>query len=142
MVLEIQGVSAGYSPDQNIVEDINFKIFRGQNVAVVGESGSGKTTLARVITGLLPPNKGKILFDGKAVSPDVRQRSLDTLRRLQMIYQMPDVALNPRQKIRRIIGRPLEFYSGLSGKIKKKKVLKLLDMIEMDQHAGTGPRQF
>ncbi len=131
VVLEIQGVSAGYSPGQNIVEDINFKIFRGQNVAVVGESGSGKTTLARVITGLLPPSKGKILFNGKAVSPDVRQRSLDTLRRLQMIYQMPDVALNPRQKIRRIIGRPLEFYSNLKGKAKKKKVLKLLDMIEM-----------
>jgi peptide/nickel transport system ATP-binding protein len=134
VVLEIHGVSAGYYPGQNIVEDIDFKIFRGQNVAVVGESGSGKTTLARVITGLLPPNKGKVLFDNKSVSPDVRQRSLNTLRRLQMIYQMPDVALNPRQKIRRIIGRPLEFYSGLSGKAKKKKVHKLLDMIELPSH--------
>jgi peptide/nickel transport system ATP-binding protein len=131
VVLEVSGITAGYTPSQHIVEDVNFKVHRGQTVAVVGESGSGKTTMARVITGLLPPSKGHIVFSGKPASPDIRGRSTDLLRRLQMIYQMPDVALNPRQKIRRIIGRPLEFYAGLSGKKKKTEVLKLLDMIEL-----------
>ncbi len=132
VVLEVNSVTAGYTENENIIEDVSFKVFRGQTVAVVGESGSGKTTVARVITGLLPPKTGTVSFDGKPVSPDVRGRSTDLLRRLQMIYQMPDVALNPRQKIRRIIGRPLEFYQGLSGARKKKKVHKLLDMIEME----------
>jgi len=133
VVLEVNSVTAGYTENQNIIENVSFKVFRGQTVAVVGESGSGKTTVARVITGLLPPKNGTISFDGKPVSPDVRGRPTDLLRRLQMIYQMPDVALNPRQKIRRIIGRPLEFYQGLSGNRKKKKVYKLLDMIEMEE---------
>ena len=131
LVLEVKGLTAGYTPLQNVVKDVDLKVFRGQTVAVVGESGSGKTSLARVITGLLPPKSGEILFDGKLISPDVRGRGFDVLRRMQMIYQMPDVALNPRQKIRRILGRPLEFYFNMDSKAKKKKVLKLLDMIEM-----------
>ena len=82
----------------------------GKTVAVVGESGSGKSTLARVITGLLPPFKGQIAFQGETLAPSYKQRAKDQLRHLQMIYQMPDVALNPRQKVRDIIGRPLTFY--------------------------------
>jgi peptide/nickel transport system ATP-binding protein len=82
------------------------RVPRGRTVAVVGESGSGKSTLARVITGLLPPAKGEITFEGKRLPPALKDRSKDQLRRLQMIYQMPDTALNPRRRVRDIIGRP------------------------------------
>ena len=100
-------------------------------MAVVGESGSGKTTVARIVTGLLPSNRGEITFTGELLSPDLASRKRDCLRRLQMIYQMPDVALNPRQKIERIIGRPLAFYFGMKGKEATARIEELLEMVEL-----------
>lgn len=132
VVLDVSAVTAGYTKFHNVVEDVSFQVRRGRTVAVVGESGSGKTSLARVITGLLPPSDGRISFDGDVLSPKLKGRSKEILRRLRMVYQMPDVALNPRQKIRRILGRPLEFFFGMNGKAKEKKVFELLEMIEME----------
>ena len=100
----------------------------------MGESGSGKSTLARVITGLLPPRDGTITFAGRTLSPDLASRSIEDLRELQMIYQMADTAMNPRQTVGTIIGRPLEFYFGLKGAEKQKRIQELLDEIEL----GTG----
>ncbi|MDJ0780814.1 MAG: ABC transporter ATP-binding protein [Desulfosarcinaceae bacterium] len=131
VVLEVTGVTAGYTKRKNVVEEISLKVRKGRTVAVVGESGSGKTSLARVITGLLPAAQGQISFDGAVLAPSLKGRSKETLRRLRMVYQMPDVALNPRQKIRRILGRPLEFFFHMDAQAKQRKVLELLDMIEM-----------
>jgi peptide/nickel transport system ATP-binding protein len=101
-------------------------------VAVVGESGSGKSTTARVITGLLPPSKGEVLFKGTPFPPDYRNRTKDQLRQCQMIYQMADTALNPKVRISEIIGRPAQFYSGLRGAALKARVDELLDLIELE----------
>jgi peptide/nickel transport system ATP-binding protein len=98
---------------------------------VVGESGSGKSTTARVITGLLPPKGGQVYFDGEPLPPALKDRSKDQLRELQMIYQMADVAMNPRQTVEEIIGRPLTFYYGLRGEARRRRVTELLDLIEM-----------
>ena len=130
-VLKVENVTAGYNSHVKVVNNISLTIKRGRTVAVVGESGSGKTSLARVITGLLPPMEGKIFFAGEELAPSLKSRNRESLRRLQMIYQMPDVALNPRQKIKRIIGRPLSFYLGMDNKSIKERVLELLDMIEL-----------
>ena len=95
-------------------------------------SGSGKSTTARCITGLLPPTKGEVLFQGTPLPPDYRDRTKDQLRQAQMIYQMADTALNPKVKISEIIGRPAQFYSGLHGPALKNRVDELLDLIELD----------
>jgi peptide/nickel transport system ATP-binding protein len=134
VVLDVQNVSASYVKGVNVVEDINLKIRRRKTVAVVGESGSGKTTVARVITGLLPAHQGKIVFDGQELSPDLQSRKRESLQRLQMIYQMPDVALNPRQKIRKIIGRPLAFYFGIGGRKALERIQELLRMVELPEN--------
>jgi peptide/nickel transport system ATP-binding protein len=131
-LLEIRDVTASYGGKVIVLEDISIKIGRGRTVAVVGESGSGKSTAARVITGLLPPMKGSVLFKGEELPASYRNRTTDQLRHVQMIYQMPDVALNPRQRIRDIIGRPLEFYLGIKGKQKTERTRELLQLIEMD----------
>jgi len=131
VILEINDVSAAYAPGNPVVKNVKLEIRKKKTVAVVGESGSGKTTMARIITGLLPPYKGAILFDGEMLAPDLASRDRETLRRLQMIYQMPDVAVNPRQKIRKIIGRPLSFYFNMKGKDQKKRVGELLEMVEL-----------
>jgi peptide/nickel transport system ATP-binding protein len=83
---------------------------------------------------LLPPLKGQIVFDGKPLPPALKGRSKDMLRRLQMIYQSPDTALNPRRRVRDILGRPLQLHSGLTGKARERRIVELLEMIELDQH--------
>ena len=130
-ILAIKNVSASYGKSP-VLFDVNFDIHAGRTLAVVGESGSGKSTVARCITGLLPPSQGHIEFNGEALPLDYRKRSKDQLRQAQMIYQMADTALNPRSRIGDIIGRPVQFYSGLTGTAKRKRVEELLVQIEME----------
>lgn len=131
-ILRAAGVTARYrGTDFDVLQDITVDVAAGQTLAIVGESGSGKSTLARVITGLLPARAGQITFDGRTLSPDLATRSKDDLRQVQMIYQMADTAMNPRQTVGTIIGRPLEFYFGLKGEAKRARVQELLDQIEM-----------
>ena len=133
-VLTVQGITARYKGTTfDVLHDVSVEVHPGQTLAVVGESGSGKSTLARVITGLLPPRAGSIGFAGRSLSPDLAGRSREDLRELQMIYQMADVAMNPRQTVGTIIGRPLEFYFGLRGEEKRKRIAELLEEIEMGQ---------
>ncbi len=130
-LVKVNNVTAGYEKE-DVLKNVTFEIHRGQTVAVVGESGSGKSTAARVITGLLPPRLGDIQFNGKPLPKDYRSRNKDQLRHAQMIYQMADTALNPRQRIRSIIGRPLSFYLGLSGQKKEDRIRDLLSLIELE----------
>ncbi|MGP6088637.1 ABC transporter ATP-binding protein [Antarctobacter jejuensis] len=129
-VISVQGITAAYGT-VDVLHDVSFDIHQGRTVAVVGESGSGKSTAARCITGLLPPRIGSIELDGEALPLDYRKRSKEQLRQVQMIYQMADTALNPRKTIGEIIGRPVEFYMGLRGSAKRKRVADLLEQIEL-----------
>jgi peptide/nickel transport system ATP-binding protein len=131
-VISLRNVTAAYGNNNPVVRDVSFDIHEGRTVAVVGESGSGKSTTARCITGLLPPVTGEIAFQNQVLPADYRKRSVDQLRQVQMIYQMADTALNPRKRIGEIIGRPVEFYLGLKGAEKRRRVEELLELIEMD----------
>ena len=146
VVLKVEEVTARYpSAEQNVLEEVSIEVERGKTVALVGESGSGKSTLARVITGLLPPAAGAVRYKGEILPSALRDRTKEDLRRIQMIYQMPDVALNPRQRIRDVIGRPLEFYLRMHGAQKTARVAELLQQIELtadfgDRHPGQRDR--
>jgi peptide/nickel transport system ATP-binding protein len=130
--LSVKNVTAAYGGGiVKVLKNVSVDIHPGQTLAVVGESGSGKSTLARAVTGLLPPMEGSITFGGKQLANRLADRSKDDLRQLQMIYQMADVAMNPRQPVATIIGRPLEFYFGLKGTERDRRVAELLDKIEM-----------
>ncbi|WP_343081420.1 ABC transporter ATP-binding protein [Ostreiculturibacter nitratireducens] len=130
-VVSVRNVSAGYGV-VDVLKDISFDIHARRTVAVVGESGSGKSTAARVITGLLPPRKGEVLFNGKPLPPSFKSRSREELRQCQMIYQMADTALNPKLTLRELIGRPAEMYLGLKGKALEARVRDLLSLIELE----------
>ena len=140
-MISLHNVTAAYGKVP-VLKDVSFDIHRERTVAVVGESGSGKSTAARCITGLLPPLSGQILNNGEVLPADYRQRSRDQLRQIQMIYQMADTALNPRMKVSEIIGRPVEFYLGLTGEEKKRRVYLCLSRSNLiQQNSITACRQ-
>jgi peptide/nickel transport system ATP-binding protein len=132
-LLEVRNVVASYASLVRVIDDVTITVDRGDTLAVVGESGSGKSTLARVITGLLPRESGDVTFNGTALSPALRGRTRDQLRRVQMIYQSPDVALNPNQTLHEIIGRPVSFYFGRSRADVRARVLELLRMMDLPE---------
>lgn len=137
--LEVRNITAGYgrrsdgTPSVMVLRDVNVAIERGHTVGVIGESGCGKSTLARVMSGLLPASEGEALLDGESLQPDLKNRSRSQLQKVQFVFQMADTALNPRQRIDHIIGRPLEFYLGLKGKEKRKRIGELLHIVELPQ---------
>lgn len=130
-ILSLQSIDAAYGVEK-VLHDVSIEVPKGSTVAVVGESGSGKSTAARVITGLLPQISGIVRFDGEDLPPALSNRSKDQKRRIQMIYQMADTAMNPRQTVREIIGRPLEFYLSMRGSEQTNRIVELLEMIELD----------
>ena len=132
-ILSLENVNASYGKSK-VLFNVSVKIPKGKTIAIVGESGSGKTTLAKVITGLLPQTNGNINYNGKTLPSRLEKRTKEQLRKIQMIFQMPDTAINPRQTVEEIIGRPVEFYHGLKKDKRKSRVIELLKMIELDEN--------
>ena len=132
-ILSLENVNASYGKSK-VLFNVSVKIPKGKTIAIVGESGSGKTTLAKVITGLLPQTNGNINYNGKTLPSRLEKRTKEQLRKIQMIFQMPDTAINPRQTVEEIIGRPVEFYHGLKKNERKSRVIELLKMIELDEN--------
>lgn len=131
-VLEIRNIDATYGRGAiKVLDNVSVSVPRGRTLAIVGESGSGKSTLARVVTGLLRPSAGDILFNGVALPPVLKSRTREQLRQIQLVYQSADTALNPRQRVRDLVGRRLELYFGMAGREKERRVSELLDMVEL-----------
>ena len=130
-ILEVTHAVASYAGLARVIDDVSLALYRGDTLAVVGESGSGKSTLARVIIGLLARESGDVTCEVKSLPPQLAQRTRDQKRRIQMIYQMPDVALNPNQTLLEIIGRPVQFYFGRSRSQIRARVLELLEMMDL-----------
>ena len=129
-LLEVEGLTAGYGR-VSVLSDIALKIPRGAALGVIGESGCGKSTLARVIAGLLPWSQGSVRLAGQALAPDIAARSPDELRRIQLVFQSADTALNPARSVARILGRPLALFHKLLGEALSKRVTELLGLVQL-----------
>lgn len=137
-LLEIRGLSAGYGrvdrhgkPAVRVLDDVNLSIPRGSALGVIGESGSGKTTLARVVAGLVQRTSGEVLFEGQPLSSGLHGRTADQYRRIQLVFQNADTALNPSHTVAEILGRPLAFYKGLRGAAAQRRIRELLDLVKL-----------
>ena len=136
-VIQVKNLTAGYGrirngkPAVTVLRDVNATVNERSVLGVIGESGCGKSTLARVIAGLLPAAEGELLLDNHELEERLADRSLEELQRVQIVFQMADVALNPRQRIGDILGRPLELYYRLKGAERDKRVAELLAMVEL-----------
>ena len=146
LLLEIRRLFAGYGridgngrPASLVLDDVSLKLRRGQAIGVIGESGSGKTTLARVVAGLVAPVAGQVLFDGKPLPPLVAQRTPEELRRVQIVFQMADTALNPAHTISDILARPLQLYRGLKGGALQRRIQQLLDLVQLPASCAGRP---
>ncbi|MDN7180962.1 ABC transporter ATP-binding protein [Caballeronia sp. SEWSISQ10-4 2] len=131
-LLSIEGLNAGYH-GKAIVCDVALTLARGETLALVGESGSGKSTVARSIVGLIEQQSGTLRFDGALLPHRLAERSRELKRRIQLVYQSPDVALNPMHTVGEIIGRPVEFYFGIHKDKVRDRVLELLRLTELPE---------
>lgn len=137
-LLTIDGVFAGYGavdkagrPAHPVLSDVSLSVGRGAAVGVIGESGSGKSTVARVVAGLLAPTAGTVSLDGTPLAPTVGGRTREQLRRIQIVFQNADVALNPAHSVEDILGRVLRFYHGMNRVDAQRRVAELLDLIRL-----------
>ncbi|MGK9230183.1 ABC transporter ATP-binding protein [Inquilinus limosus] len=137
-LLRVEGLLAGFGavrpgalPPVTALQDIDLSIRRGRTLGVIGESGSGKSTLARVIAGILPAARGRILLDGEELPAALGGRSRDQLRRIQIVFQNADTALNPARTVEQIIARPLAFYHGQGDRQRRQRLYRLLDLVRL-----------
>jgi peptide/nickel transport system ATP-binding protein len=134
----VRGLSAGYGrtdrqhrPATLVLQDVNLEIRAGSALGIIGESGSGKSTLARVVAGLLPAASGTMLLDGEPLAPVLHARGREELRRVQIVFQAADTALNPAHSIERILSRPLAFFHRMSRGEQRRRVRELLDLVKL-----------
>jgi len=115
-------------------KNVSFSINEGETFGLVGESGSGKSTIARVITGLFPPNEGKVTFEGidlTAIKSEHERRPFR--RQMQMVFQNPYTSMNPRMKIYDIIAEPIRFHKLAASESQIQQIV--FDLLE---HVGLG----
>jgi peptide/nickel transport system ATP-binding protein len=138
-LLSVEGLTAGYGkadatglPGSIALRDVSLVVRRGAALGVIGESGSGKSTLARALAGIVAPARGSIRLDGQTLEPRMERRPREQLRRIQIVFQHADAALNPAHTVAHILGRPLELYFGLRGAAREERIGRLLEVVHLD----------
>ncbi|SFJ37545.1 peptide/nickel transport system ATP-binding protein/oligopeptide transport system ATP-binding protein [Streptosporangium canum] len=125
------------------VDGISFDVFKGETLGVVGESGCGKSTMGRLVTRLLEPTGGKVLFEGQDIT-HMSQGRLRPLRRdMQMIFQDPFSSLNPRHTVGAIVGAPFRIQGIKTEHGTKKAVQEILELVGLNpEHYNRYPHEF
>ncbi len=117
-----------------VLDDVSLTIAPGETVALLGRSGCGKSTLARLLMGLERPDRGEVLFEGRPMSELDRQGRIRLYRTVQMVFQDPPSAVNPRATVGQIIAEPLGPLCGLRGDALRARVHELLRMVQLSEH--------
>jgi ABC-type glutathione transport system ATPase component len=105
-LVEARGLVKEYGGARRVVDDVSLTIRRGETLGLVGESGSGKSTVARMLLGLTEPTKGKVQYDGQDLLSLGPREIRGIRRRMQIVFQDPYAALNPRLRVRAILAEP------------------------------------
>ncbi|MFE0554389.1 dipeptide ABC transporter ATP-binding protein [Paenibacillus sp. FSL W8-0187] len=133
----------GTSKQLRAVDGISFAIHKGETFSLVGESGCGKSTTGRLVTRLLAPNSGEVLFNGTDIS-GYNENQMRPLRKdMQMVFQDPYASLNPRMKVKELVAEPLLIHTKLSTKERDKLACELLETVGLNSfHAERFAHEF
>src|SRR5262245_35539956 len=152
-LIELESVSLAYrkrralgsllwAEDELVVPELSLSIEEGEIFALVGESGSGKSTIARALSGLLAPGGGAIRFRGTPLAGRLSDRPLEQKRQIQYVFQNPDASLNPRELVRRVLGRPLHLYFKTNQAEFEERIARALQEVRLDpSYASRFPDQ-
>ena len=136
------GMGGGAGTVVKAVDDVSFEIFEGEVLGLVGESGSGKSTTGRLILRLLDPTKGQVFFEGRDVFGLPKNEMRELRKQMQIVFQDPYGAFNPRMTVGAIIGEALEL-RGIRGAARNAEIAKFLEMVQMPSNiAGRYPHEF
>lgn len=125
------------------VDGVDLEIYPGETVGLVGETGCGKSTTARLITRLLDPTEGQILFDGEDITNLSRRKMRPLRREVQMIFQDPFASLNPRKTVGSIIGEPFRVHGVKPQRGIKAEVQELMELVGLNpEHYNRYPHEF
>ena len=134
-LLEARHLSKSYGHGNPAVDDVSFTIERGETLGLVGESGSGKSTIARMVMGLIEATNGEVLFDGHPLTGLPPRKLRQLRRRLQIVFQDPYAALNPRMRVQDIVAEPLIIHRACPRSELRPKVVELLRHTGLDESA-------
>jgi len=115
-----------------VVDDVSLTIRRGETLGLVGESGSGKSTIARMMLRLIEPTAGTVRFDGVDVLAANATQLRALRRRMQMVFQDPFAALNPKMRLRQIVGEPFAIHGGFTRDATRLRVVELMHEVGLD----------
>ena len=110
VLVEARGLVKEYGAGRRVVDDVSFTISRGETLGLVGESGSGKSTVARILLRLVEPTAGEIRYDGRDLLAAGSDEMRRLRRRMQVVFQDPFAALNPRMRVREILAEPFAIH--------------------------------
>jgi ABC-type glutathione transport system ATPase component len=111
VLLEARGLAKEYGAAHRVVDDVSFAIRRGETLGLVGESGSGKSTIARMLLRLVEPTAGEVRYEGRDLLAASSQEMRGMRRRMQIVFQDPYAALNPRMRVREILAEPFAIHN-------------------------------
>lgn len=131
-LVEAVGLVKEYGPNTRVVDDVSFTIARGETLGLVGESGSGKSTVGRMLLRLIEPTAGEVRYDGRSLQTISTHELRGLRRRMQVVFQDPFAALNPRMRVSDILSEPFAVHGE---RCDTARLHEMLSEVGLDQSA-------
>ena len=135
VLVKARGLVKEYGTGARVVDDVSFEIRRGETLGLVGESGSGKSTVARMLLRLIEPTAGEVRYEGVNLLAASSGEMREMRRRMQIVFQDPFAALNPRMRVREILAEPFAIHRDRPKEGVSARLLEMLRTVGMDESA-------
>jgi ABC-type microcin C transport system duplicated ATPase subunit YejF len=132
VLLEARGLVKEYGSGHRVVDNVSFAIRRGETLGLVGESGSGKSTVARMLLRLVEPSAGEVRYEDRDLLAATSQEMRTIRRRMQVVFQDPYAALNPRMRVREILAEPFAIHHEKPTEGLASRLTEMLGAVGMD----------